>query len=50
MRNPGIDAYLAAIRKRFFRDVELDRLTEAIVGELIAAGAARMDSSGLQNC
>ncbi|NVM93174.1 hypothetical protein FHT32_006868, partial [Variovorax sp. SG517] len=35
-------AYLAAIRKRFFGDVELDRLTEDILGELIAAGAARM--------
>jgi len=42
--------YLTAIRKRFFGDVELDRLTGAIVGELIAAGAARMNSSGLQNC
>jgi glyoxylase-like metal-dependent hydrolase (beta-lactamase superfamily II) len=41
--------YLDAIRLRFFADEELTQLTEDILGELIAAGAAEMDSLGIRN-
>ncbi|MBJ2159645.1 MBL fold metallo-hydrolase [Variovorax sp. IB41] len=41
--------YLDAIRLRFFADEALDQLTEDILGELIAAGAAEMDSLGIRN-
>ena len=42
-------AYLDAIRSRFFGEIELDRLTGDILAELIAAGAAEVNSSGLHN-
>jgi glyoxylase-like metal-dependent hydrolase (beta-lactamase superfamily II) len=41
--------YLASIRARFFADVELDRLTADILGELIAVGAASMDETFIRN-
>ncbi|SFQ28703.1 MBL fold metallo-hydrolase [Variovorax sp. 770b2] len=41
--------YLDAIRLRFFADEELNQLTGNILAELIAAGAAEMDSLGIRN-
>jgi glyoxylase-like metal-dependent hydrolase (beta-lactamase superfamily II) len=41
--------YLDAIRLRFFASEGLDQLTGDILAELIAAGAAEMDSLGLRN-
>lgn len=41
--------YLANIRSRFFADIELDRLSSDIFGELIAAGAASMDHAFIRN-
>ncbi|MGJ7608187.1 MBL fold metallo-hydrolase [Variovorax sp. LT1R20] len=41
--------YLDAIRLRFFANEELGQLTADILGELIAAGAAKMDASGIRN-
>lgn len=42
-------AYLDAIRSRFFADVELGRLTGDILAELLAAGAAELDSLVVHN-
>jgi glyoxylase-like metal-dependent hydrolase (beta-lactamase superfamily II) len=41
--------YLDAIRLRFFAGEDLDQLTGDILAELIAAGAAEMDSLGIRN-
>jgi len=41
--------YLDAIRLRFFAGEALDQLTGDILAELIAAGAAEMDSLGIRN-
>lgn len=41
--------YLETIRLRFFADEALDQLTEDILAELIATGAAGRDSSGVRN-
>ena len=41
--------YLASIHARFFSDVELERLTGDILGELIVAGAASVDRSLVHN-
>ncbi|MDP9892844.1 glyoxylase-like metal-dependent hydrolase (beta-lactamase superfamily II) [Variovorax boronicumulans] len=41
--------YLETIRLRFFADEELDQLTEDILAELIAAGAAERDALGISN-
>ncbi|KLN53663.1 MBL fold metallo-hydrolase [Variovorax paradoxus] len=41
--------YLDAIRSRFFADVELEQLAGDVLHELIVAGAAEMDSSGIRN-
>ncbi len=41
--------YLETIRLRFFADEELGQLTEDILAELIAAGAAERDALGIRN-
>jgi glyoxylase-like metal-dependent hydrolase (beta-lactamase superfamily II) len=41
--------YLDVIRLRFFADEDLDQLTGDILAELIASGAAEMDSLGIRN-
>ncbi|AGU51991.1 beta-lactamase domain-containing protein [Variovorax paradoxus B4] len=41
--------YLDAIRSRFFADAELEQLAGDVLHELIVAGAAEMDSSGIRN-
>jgi glyoxylase-like metal-dependent hydrolase (beta-lactamase superfamily II) len=42
-------SYLEIIRLRFFAEMESDLLIEDILAELIAAGAAEMDSSFIRN-
>lgn len=42
-------SYFDAIRSRFFSTVEFDRLAGDILRELVAAGAAEMDASGVRN-
>ncbi|MBT2334221.1 MBL fold metallo-hydrolase [Variovorax paradoxus] len=42
-------SYFDTIRLRFFGDMELEQLAEDVLGELIGAGAAKMDSSGIRN-
>ncbi|MDH6169671.1 glyoxylase-like metal-dependent hydrolase (beta-lactamase superfamily II) [Variovorax boronicumulans] len=41
--------YLDAIRLRFFAGEELNQLTEDILAELVAVGAAEMDAWGIRN-
>jgi len=41
--------YFGAIRARFFADVALEQLAGDVLGELVAAGAVEMDSSGIHN-
>jgi hypothetical protein len=41
--------YLERIRVRFFGEVELDQLTQDILAELVAAGAAELAPSVIRN-
>jgi glyoxylase-like metal-dependent hydrolase (beta-lactamase superfamily II) len=41
--------YLETIRSRFFGNVELGQLTDDIIAELVAAGAAELDASVIRN-
>ncbi|MDQ0589059.1 MBL fold metallo-hydrolase [Variovorax paradoxus] len=42
-------SYLEIVRSRFFADAELEQLADDVLHELIGAGAAEMDSSGIHN-
>ncbi|QGW84345.1 MBL fold metallo-hydrolase [Variovorax paradoxus] len=42
-------SYFSVVRERFFADTELDQLAGDILAELIAAGAAEMDSASIRN-
>ena len=42
-------SYLGVIRSRFFPDLELRQLADDVLAELVAAGAAAIDSSGIRN-
>jgi len=42
-------SYLEIVRSRFFADAELEQLADDVLHELIGAGAAEMDSSGIRN-
>jgi glyoxylase-like metal-dependent hydrolase (beta-lactamase superfamily II) len=41
--------YFGAIRSRFFSEIELNRLAEDILAELIHSGAAARDTAGIHN-
>ena len=42
-------SYLGVIRLRFFPDLELRQLADDILAELVGAGAAAIDASGIRN-
>jgi glyoxylase-like metal-dependent hydrolase (beta-lactamase superfamily II) len=42
-------SYLGVIRARFFPDLELRQLADDILAELVGAGAAAIDASGIRN-